>query len=121
VELFVITGPDAGRSFTLGPQSVLGRDPTATVHLLDAEVSRRHASLTVDEGKLLVEDLGSSNGTFVDEARISEETEVQPGQRLRVGQTIIEVRAPEPAGDPENLPATKVPLPELTGDPPDNP
>jgi pSer/pThr/pTyr-binding forkhead associated (FHA) protein len=117
VELFVLTGPDAGRSFQLGPQSVLGRDPTASVHLLDAEVSRRHASLTIDEGRLLVEDLGSSNGTFVDEERIGGEAEVYPGSQLRVGQTVIEVRASQPAGDPENLPATKVPLPKL-GDPP---
>ncbi|MFL5895934.1 MAG: FHA domain-containing protein [Thermoleophilaceae bacterium] len=111
MELFVLQGPDAGRSFQLGHQSVLGRDPTATVHLLDAEVSRRHAILTAEEGRLRVEDLGSSNGTFVDEQQITGEAEVQAGQRIRVGQTIIEVRAAQPGGDPENMPATKVPLP----------
>ena len=117
MELFVIQGPDAGRSFQLGHQSVVGRDPTASVHLLDAEVSRRHAILTAEEGRLRVEDLGSSNGTFVDEQQIDGEVEVQPGQKLRVGQTIIEVRAPEGGGDPENMPSTKVPLPELGEEP----
>ena len=116
MELFVVEGPDAGRSFTLGHQSVLGRDPTATVHLLDAEVSRRHAILTVDEGRLTIEDLGSSNGTYVDNERIASETEVQAGQRLRVGQTVIEVREPEAGSDPENMPSTKVPLPKIDDD-----
>jgi pSer/pThr/pTyr-binding forkhead associated (FHA) protein len=113
MELFVVEGPDTGRSFTLGPQSVLGRDPTATVHLLDDEVSRRHALMTAGEGRATIEDLGSSNGTFVDGVPVSGETEVHPGQRIRVGQTTLEVRAPSPAGDPENLPSTKVPLPTL--------
>jgi pSer/pThr/pTyr-binding forkhead associated (FHA) protein len=109
VELFVVEGPDTGRSFALGPQSVIGRDPTAAVNLVDEEVSRRHA---------LVEDLGSSNGTYVDSDRIEDETQLQAGQRVRVGQTVMELRAPEGAGDPENLPPTKVPLPEL-GERPD--
>ena len=46
------------------------------------------------------------------------ETVLDPGDRLQVGQTVMELRVSESAGDPENLPATKVPLPEL-GDPPD--
>ena len=118
MELFVVEGPDTGRSFALGPQSVVGRDPTAAVNLVDEEVSRRHALLRVDQGKAMVEDLGSSNGTHVDAAKIDTEVELAPGQRLRVGQTVMELRTSESAGDPENLPATKVPLPEL-GEPPD--
>ena len=116
MELLVLEGPDAGRSFTLGPQSVLGRDPTSTVHLLDAQVSRRHAIITAGEGQVLVEDLGSSNGTFVDGIRIGEETEIAPGARLKVGQSVLELRQPEPIGDIEDLPSTKVPLPELNED-----
>jgi pSer/pThr/pTyr-binding forkhead associated (FHA) protein len=113
MELFVIEGPDAGRSFALGAQSVIGRDPTATVNLVDAEVSRRHAIITLGEGRATIEDLGSSNGTFVEDAQIAEETDVGPGQRLRVGKTLMELRQSGGAGDPENLPSTKVPLPEL--------
>ena len=113
MELFVVDGTDIGRSFTLGPQSVLGRDPTAAIHLSDEEVSRRHALLTADEGRVTVEDLGSSNGTFVDGQRIADETEVGFGQRIKVGQSVLEVREATAAGDPENLPSTKVPLPKL--------
>ena len=117
MELYVVEGPDSGRSFALGPQSVVGRDPTATVQLTDAEVSRRHAIVGVGEGPPTVEDLGSSNGTFVDDAPVTDEMTVEPGQRIRVGQTVLELREGARSGDPENLPATKVPLPEL-GDPP---
>jgi pSer/pThr/pTyr-binding forkhead associated (FHA) protein len=113
VELFVVEGPDQGRSFPLGPSSVIGRDPTAAINLTDEEVSRRHAIVSVDEGRVQVEDLGSSNGTFVEPGAITGETELQPGQRLRVGQTVMELRAPEGPGDPENLPATKVPFDSL--------
>ena len=119
MELFVVEGPDAGRSFALGPQSVIGRDPTAAVNLVDEEVSRRHAIISLDEGKAMIEDLGSSNGTFVDSGQISDEVELGPGQRLRVGQTVMELRASEGIVDPENLPSTKVPLPEL-GEPPES-
>ncbi|MFL5514911.1 MAG: FHA domain-containing protein [Gemmatimonadales bacterium] len=113
MELFVVEGPDAGRSFALGPQAVIGRDPTAAVNLVDEEVSRRHALISMDKGHAMLEDLGSSNGTFVGSAKISSETELQPGQRMRVGQTVMELRVSERVGDPENLPATKVPLPKL--------
>ena len=119
MELYVVEGPDEGRSFRLGPSSVVGRDPTAAISLTDEEVSRRHAIVAVDEGRVRVEDLGSSNGTFTEAGRIDGEAELHPGQRMRAGQTVMELRAG--AGrDPENLPATKVPLPEL-GDRPANP
>lgn len=118
MELFVVMGPDAGRSFALGPQSVIGRDPTATVQLTDGEVSRRHAIVSAGEGLPTVEDLGSSNGTFVDDAPVTGEVELEPGQRIRVGQTVLELREGARSGDPENLPPTKVPLPELGDRPP---
>jgi S-DNA-T family DNA segregation ATPase FtsK/SpoIIIE len=116
--MFVVEGPDQGRSFALGPQSVVGRDPTAAVNLVDGEVSRRHALISVDEARAMVEDLGSSNGTYVQARQISDQTELQPGHRMRVGQTVMELRVSTSAGDPENLPATKVPLPDI-GRPPE--
>jgi pSer/pThr/pTyr-binding forkhead associated (FHA) protein len=118
VELFVVEGPDTGRSFPLGPQAVIGRDPTAAVNLVDEEVSRRHALISMDKGHAMVEDLGSSNGTFVGSAQVTSETELAPGQQMRVGRTILELRVSGGVEDPENLPATKVPLPEL-GDAPE--
>src|SRR5437899_3146111 len=111
MELYVVDGPDRGRSFSLSAQSVLGRDPTASVHLTDEEVSRRHAIITLGEGRVSVEDLGSSNGTYVDEQPVEREVEVGAGTRIRVGQTVLELRELTGSEDPENLKPTKVPLP----------
>jgi pSer/pThr/pTyr-binding forkhead associated (FHA) protein len=110
VELFVVEGPDRGRSFALGPQSVVGRDPTSAIHLTDEEVSRRHAIIMLGEGRCTIEDLGSSNGTYLDDQPVEGEASIATGARIGVGQTVLELR--EARGeDPENLKSTKVPLP----------
>jgi pSer/pThr/pTyr-binding forkhead associated (FHA) protein len=111
VELVVVEGPDLGRSFTLSAQSVIGRDPTATVHLTDQEVSRRHAIIAIGEGQATVEDLGSFNGTHVDGTEISRETPVGVGDRIRLGQTVLELREITGSEDPEALKPTKTSLP----------
>jgi pSer/pThr/pTyr-binding forkhead associated (FHA) protein len=111
VELLVVEGPDQGRSFALTAQSVIGRDPTATVHLTDDEVSRRHAILTVGEGQITIEDLGSFNGTHMGGDEVKQETPLRIGDRIRVGQSVLELRALEGSEDPENLKPTKTSLP----------
>src|SRR4051812_9373212 len=110
MELFVLEGPDTGRSFPLTAESVIGRDPTATVHLTDEEVSRRHALVSIGEGQASVEDLGSSNGTYVDEVLVEGEAALQPGSKLRIGSTVLEYRRLPGSEDPENLRATKTSL-----------
>ena len=110
MELIVVEGPDQGRSFALTAQSVIGRDPTATVNLTDEEVSRRHAIVTLGEGQITIEDLGSFNGTHTDAGEVKDETSLSIGDRIRVGQSVLELR--EVAGaDPENLKPTKTSLP----------
>jgi DNA segregation ATPase FtsK/SpoIIIE, S-DNA-T family len=111
VELIVVEGPDRGRSFALSAQSVIGRDPTAAIHLTDKEVSRRHAIVTVGEGQATVEDLGSFNGTHVDGSEISAETPLEFGDRIRLGQTVLELREITGSEDPEALKPTKTSLP----------
>jgi pSer/pThr/pTyr-binding forkhead associated (FHA) protein len=111
MELFVVEGPDAGRSYSLTAQSVIGRDPTATVHLTDQEVSRRHAIVTAGEGQVTIEDLGSFNGTHVGNNEIGGEMPLQIGDRVRVGRTVLELRVQRPGEDPENLKPTKTSLP----------
>jgi pSer/pThr/pTyr-binding forkhead associated (FHA) protein len=111
VELIVVDGPDKGRSFALTAQSVIGRDPTATVHLTDEEVSRRHAIVSVGEGKTVIEDLGSFNGTHMNNSEIQSETPLKVGDRVRVGRTVLELREVLGSEDPENLKPTKTSLP----------
>ena len=113
MELLVLEGPDSGRSFALTAQSVIGRDPTATVHLTDEEVSRRHAIVTLGEGRITIEDLGSFNGTHVEGGEIDGETPLRIGDRVRVGQSVLELRELKGSEDPENLKPTKTSMPRL--------
>jgi pSer/pThr/pTyr-binding forkhead associated (FHA) protein len=123
MELVVVDGPDAGRVFPLGEASVLGRDATAAIRLIDEEVSRRHAILSTSGESVQVEDLGSSNGTFVEGERVEgEAVELKPGDSMRVGKTTLQLRpegdADDADADEDDLPSTKVPLPELADEPP---
>lgn len=63
---------------------VVGRDPKCDIILLDSSVSRRHARLTVDESAISIVDLGSRNGTFVNDEAI-EKCEVRTGHVIRFG------------------------------------
>ena len=119
LQLVVVEGPDLGRSFDVRGDSVVGRDPTASVQLNDDEVSRRHAIVTPAAGGASVEDLGSSNGTFVESERVDGMAAMAMGQHLRVGTTVLELREgqstdeqPAVAREAQDPPSTKVPLPD---------
>src|SRR4051794_38437213 len=88
----IVEGPGAGRQFDLAGSLVAGRDPAAAIPLEDPESSRQHASITAQGGGAVVEDLGSTNGTFVGEQRIAGSRTIQPGERVRIGTTVFELR-----------------------------
>ena len=69
---------------------VLGRDPDADVRLRDAKISRRHCEINRLDGELVVRDLGSTNGTFVNGIRIDRAV-LSPGDRLALGRSKFEV------------------------------
>jgi S1-C subfamily serine protease len=76
----------------------LGRDASCDVVLDDDEASRTHARITVQpDGSLVVEDLGSLNGSFVDGARIEGPTAVGDGGKVRVGETTIAISETDPS------------------------
>lgn len=84
-DLTIIRGPLAGEQFTLDqPEITIGRDPSCEVFLNDRTVSRHHAHLTLRDGKAVIEDLGSLNGTWVDGAIISTAT-LHSGSTIQVG------------------------------------
>jgi pSer/pThr/pTyr-binding forkhead associated (FHA) protein len=90
----VIEGWSAGRQFRLTGPLEVGRDPSAGVPLVeDDRVSQRHARLTPSSEGVFVEDLGSSEGTFVNDARIDGRTLVVVGDRILVGRTVLRLRA----------------------------
>jgi pSer/pThr/pTyr-binding forkhead associated (FHA) protein len=74
------------QSFLLKPgENLIGRSPECEVIINDPSISRRHAALTVQAGRILLKDLGSRNHTFVDDQTVISEMEIQPGANLAFG------------------------------------
>jgi hypothetical protein len=91
--LVVTAGPLSGTKITLGDQPILiGRADDSTLVLTDDFASSRHARLTNRGGQWYVEDLGSTNGTYLDQQRVQGPLLVNPGQPIRIGQTAMELR-----------------------------
>ncbi|MEJ7784404.1 MAG: MMPL family transporter [Solirubrobacteraceae bacterium] len=105
-KLTVTAGPAEGEQVTVDDDLTIGRGASPAGRLGgDKELSRRHARLYVDDGRLLVKDLGSTNGTFVDDRRIDAPTEIGPGVTVQLGASALrldDVPSPDPvAEDPE--------------------
>ncbi len=91
--LLVTEGSLAGTMITLGAAPItVGRAPDSTIVLTDDYASNRHARLLPRDGQWLVEDLGSTNGTYLDRTRVTEPTVVPIGTAVRVGKTFLELR-----------------------------
>lgn len=83
--LVVERGPRAGLAYVLGEgETVAGRSEEADIFLGDVTVSRHHARFTVDSAGLRVEDLGSTNGTYVNLGR-TDATVLMPGDEVIIG------------------------------------
>ena len=92
VQLVIVDGPNAGREFGLSGAITIGRDPSAGIVLDDPEASRRHASMTLEDDVVTVEDLGSTNGTYIGSQRVTSPVPVALGTSVRLGKTIVELR-----------------------------
>jgi pSer/pThr/pTyr-binding forkhead associated (FHA) protein len=84
------SGPTPGSVYSLeGDQLVIGRDASSGVAINDAEVSRKHARLTFQGGKYVIEDLGSTNGTFVNGQRVTSSVVLKSGDVVGLGEQIV--------------------------------
>lgn len=91
--LAIIEGPMRGGSVPLTDNGVLiGRNPECTLVLSDDFASGRHARIYRDGDGWRIDDLGSTNGTYVGDERIGEGTPLTEGSRVRIGQTVLEAR-----------------------------
>ena len=91
--LVVTEGSLQGTTLSLGQAPVLiGRAPECTLVLDDDYASNRHARLFYRDGVWMVEDLGSTNGTFLGRNRLEQPTPVEPGGTVRIGRTVMELR-----------------------------
>lgn len=87
------------RTFPLrGELIVLGRSPECDLQLPDPGVSRRHAQLRYEEGVFVLEDLGSTNGTLVNNVPVGDR-QLAPGDRIRLGNTTLVYERDEPTAD----------------------
>lgn len=93
-QLVVVEGSLAGTTVALQGQTItLGRAHDSTIVLDDDYASSRHARIYPDQtGQWTVEDLGSTNGTYLDRQRLTVPTPLQPGMPIRIGRTVIELR-----------------------------
>lgn len=92
-KLVVTQGALAGTTVSLsGTPVLIGRAPDSTLVLTDDYASTRHARVFPDNGDWYVEDLGSTNGTYLDRSKVSGPTPVPLGVPIRIGKTVLELR-----------------------------
>ena len=92
-KLVVTAGSLTGQTVELADAPVtIGRSPDSTLVLTDDYASTHHARLVPRDGQWLIEDLGSTNGTYLDRAKVTGPTPVPPGGKVRIGKTILELR-----------------------------
>jgi predicted component of type VI protein secretion system len=81
-----------GKTFDLGQELVIGRSDKSHVVLDDTYVSQVHARIYPRAGSIVVEDLGSTNGTYLNRKRVSSPTELKRGDKVKIGKTVMELR-----------------------------
>jgi pSer/pThr/pTyr-binding forkhead associated (FHA) protein len=84
--------PATSQVFPLGEEVTIGRAPGCSVPLADdTYVSQLHARIYIRDGKPFVEDLGSTNGTFLNRDRLSKTMPLRKGDKLQIGRTVLEI------------------------------
>ncbi len=89
----ITQGANAGETVSLDQAPLLiGRGSDAAIRLDDDYVSTRHARIASSEDQWFVEDLGSTNGTYIGSVRITQPTTLTLGTQVRIGKTVLELR-----------------------------
>src|SRR3954468_7952316 len=101
-QLMIVRGRGASETIKLGDGvTTVGRHDDCQLRIKSSQVSRKHCEIFEKKGLLLVKDLGSSNGTYVNVKRIQEQRVLEPGDELTIGQIKLKVsklgEAPPPA------------------------
>jgi pSer/pThr/pTyr-binding forkhead associated (FHA) protein len=89
-QLTMRSGPTPGETYPLTTDEILlGRDLANDIPIGQPEVSRRHARFYWDQGNIYIEDLGSTNGTFINGSRISSPQQLRSGDAVTVGENVV--------------------------------
>src|SRR5437764_5025453 len=99
LNLEVVEGPDAGLQVPLEGSLLIGREDTCDIHLNDPRASREHARITVSGSEAKIEDLGSSNGTFVNHAEVHAPVALAAGDELLIGTSVLALRTSQEVRD----------------------
>lgn len=123
-QLQAIDGDIKGRSFKLGPQTVIGREPDCNICIPNEQLSRKHMQLIVTGGKVMLQDLNSTNGTYVNTKRVDHRI-LDEDDEIRVGKITFKLIAPavkpsSHSSEDKTIMATAVPnikveLPKTSG------
>jgi pSer/pThr/pTyr-binding forkhead associated (FHA) protein len=89
---YLVTGDEDTTAHPIVGDTIIGRDPACDLVLSDVTVSRRHASVRQDGNTVVISDLGSSNGTFVNGEPVADATRVEAGDSIRLGAAELRVR-----------------------------
>ncbi|MBN1334483.1 MAG: FHA domain-containing protein [Deltaproteobacteria bacterium] len=110
-----ISGQVRGLVWTVPPRGLrIGRQRGNQIRIDDAGVSRQHARIVLHEGALWIQDLGSRNGVFVNEAPVVGQQRLASGDRIVLGDHVLELRPPASSGSPASSAApaeTRAPSP----------
>ena len=88
--LVVIYGLDLGRKYDLvGDNTIIGRSSKASIQIDQESVSRNHAKLISSEKKVVLQDMGSTNGTYVNDELIAGDSQLRNGDLIKIGRTIF--------------------------------
>ena len=88
-QLVMSAGPTPDKAFPLSKQEIIiGRDTNADISINIAEVSRRHARMRFEPNGFSIEDVGSTNGTFVNGQRLTSPQVLRPGDRIQLGEAV---------------------------------
>jgi EmrB/QacA subfamily drug resistance transporter len=103
-ELIILSGPGAGTATAVTASATIGREPECELQVLDPEVSRRHAKVTIRDGRAWIDDLHSVYGTYVNGERILAPYTLAPRDRIQIGQATIQLTSPVFEGVAEHKP-----------------
>jgi predicted component of type VI protein secretion system len=131
-QLVMKSGPTPDKAFPIDKDEVtIGRDVNSDIVINDPEISRRHARLRLQGDHYVLEDLGSTNGTFVEGQRLSAPRLLQPGEMIVFGENVTLVfegrsfdpdatlvGSPSPAYTPPTEPMPETHLPPAAAEPP---
>jgi serine phosphatase RsbU (regulator of sigma subunit)/pSer/pThr/pTyr-binding forkhead associated (FHA) protein len=108
--LITVKGPNIGQRYRLDSESTtIGRQPDAPVYLDSLAVSRQHARVLSADGKFFVEDLGSSNGTYLNSIRITSRTPLTEKDTLQIGPYVLVLRDDRHGGGtPQSTPSPEI-------------